>query len=86
MHLVGFSIRKYLIYFFSSIVVLTPTGQLWTCATISVSERYSSTAALTVNPRWMCLILCDIIGLYWLAAVGSQHTGSPATSSNDICL
>jgi hypothetical protein len=58
--------------FYSSIVVLTPNGQLLDCATTVFRERYSSTAARSVNPRWMNLTLCDIIGLYWFAAIGSQ--------------
>jgi hypothetical protein len=59
------------VIFFSSIAVLPPNGQLLDGATTAFGERYSSTAARSVNLRWMNLI-CNIIGLYWFAATGNQ--------------
>jgi hypothetical protein len=69
--------------FFSSIVVITPNGQLLDSATTVFRERHSSKAARSVNPRWMNLI-CDMIGLHRLAAIGSHQTGRPEICINGI--
>jgi len=47
--------------------------QLLDCATTAFSERYSSAATRTVNPRWMNLILFGYTGSQLYGVNKQEH-------------